>query len=141
MILDDERQPVIALPKFNQLQQSEPSVFDAAVFANDDYDALVTAVYANNTPHSYSHLTPQALYLNYADQIRGDDGTLLGVQLLTLRLPTPTTLFLLALGMVVVGMGIFTLAAAAIGTLFGWRTARGLWWRLNDPENFSFTRR
>ncbi len=127
LILDTEQQLILSLPNFTQLSANSGS-FDAATFADDsEYGALVTAVYANDItyPQPYSHLTPEAIYLNYAAPIRGDDGAPLGVQVMTLHLPTPTTIFLFALGMFVVGMGIFTLAAAMIGTLFGWRTARG----------------
>ncbi|MCA9922764.1 MAG: hypothetical protein KC421_10340, partial [Anaerolineales bacterium] len=112
LILDTEQQLILSLPDFTQLSANS-GPFDAATFADDsEYGALVTAVYANDLtyPQPYSHLTSEAIYLTYAAPIRGDDGAPLGVQIMTLHLPTPTTIFLFALGMVVVGMGIFTLA-------------------------------
>jgi NarL family two-component system sensor histidine kinase YdfH len=47
-----------------------------------------------------------------------------------IRTPTPATVLLLVLAVVVGGLTIFSLAAAMIGTLFGWRTARTLSGRL-----------
>ena len=46
--------------------------------------------------------------------------------------PTPTNILLIVLSVVVGGLLIFTLFAAAVGTLFGWRNARGLSSRLTQ---------
>jgi signal transduction histidine kinase len=74
--------------------------------------------------------TPDALYLVFVEPLAAENGHLLGVEIVIARTPPPSTVLLLVFSVVVGGLTIFSLAAALIGTLFGWRTARTLSGRL-----------
>ena len=69
------------------------------------------------------HDTPDARYLVFVEALAAEEGQLLGVEVAIIRTPTPTTVLLLV-AVVIVGGNYFSLAAAMLGTLFGWRTAR-----------------
>jgi signal transduction histidine kinase len=81
--------------------------------------------------------TPDARYLVFVEPLLAENGRLLGVEIVIVHSPAPATVLLLVLGVIVGGLTIFSLAAAMIGTLFGWRTARKLSGRLSHLSQVS----
>ncbi len=98
----------------------------------DSLVPLVSAAYAGDTSINQPAMrdTPDARYLVFVEPLAAENGRLLGVEIAIIRTPTPATVLLLVLAVTVGGLTIFSLAAALIGTLFGWRTARKLSGRL-----------
>jgi signal transduction histidine kinase len=107
--------------------------FDPTLLTGDDsLVPLITAAYAgeDSLDQPYAQDTPESLYLVFVEPLSDEDGRLLGVEVAIIRTPTRSTVLLLVLSVIVGGLTIFSLAAALIGTLFGWRTARKLSGRL-----------
>ena len=131
-VLDAQQNLLASTPQFTALPP-DGRFFDPTLLTGDDsLVPLITAVFAGDTSFEqpYSQDTPEALYLVFAKQLSGEDGRLLGVQVVIVRTPTPATILLLVSGVVVGGLLIFALSAAVVGTIFGWRTARGFSGRL-----------
>jgi signal transduction histidine kinase len=131
-VLDAQQNLLASTPQFTMLPP-DGRFFDPTLLTGDDsLVPLITAVYAGDTSleQPYLHDTPDALYLVFVEPLAADDGNLLGVEVAIIRTPTPATVLILVLVVVVGGLTIFSLAAAMIGTLFGWRTARKLSGRL-----------
>ena len=131
-ILDTEQRLLASMPKYDMMLP-DGRLFDVeALTGEENLVPLIEAAYTGNDafPQPYIHQSPQALYLVTADPLRNDADTLLGVQVAIIRTPTPSAILLLALSVIAGGLTIFSLAAALIGTLFGWRTARTLSGRL-----------
>jgi signal transduction histidine kinase len=125
-VLDAQQNLLASTPQYAALPP-DGRFFDPTLLTGDDSLApLITAVYAGNTSFDqpYRHDTPDALYLLFVAPLADENGSLLGVEVVIVRTPTPTTVLLLVLGVVVGGLTLFALAAALVGTLFGWRTAR-----------------
>jgi signal transduction histidine kinase len=133
-VLDAEQNLLASTPQFTALPP-DGRFFDPTRLTGDDsLVPLIEAVYARDTSFDqpYSQVTPEALYLVFVERLPDEAGRLLGVLVVIVRTPTPTTILLLVFGVVVGGLLIFTLSAAVVGTLFGWRTARGLSGRLTQ---------
>ena len=131
-VLDAEQRLLASVPQYAMLPP-DGRLFDTTVLVGDEaLVPLIEAAYAgdNSFPQPVVYESPQALYLITGDPIHDDDGELVGVQVAIIRAPTGTALLLLALRVIVGGLIIFSLAAALMGTLFGWRTARKLSERL-----------
>ena len=131
-VLDAQQNLLASTPQFTALPP-DGRFFDPTHLTGDDnLVPLIEAAYAGDTSFDqpYSQVTPEALYLVFVERLPDEAGRLLGVQVVIARTPTPANIFLLVFGVVVGGLLIFTLFAAAVGTLFGWRTARGLSGRL-----------
>ena len=125
-VLDAQQNLLASTPHYTALPPNG-RFFDPTLLTNDDsLVPLLTAVYAGDTniEQPYMHDTADALYLVFVTPLAAEDGSLLGVEVVIARTPTRTTVLLLVLGVIVGGLTIFSLAAALIGTLFGWRTAR-----------------
>jgi signal transduction histidine kinase len=138
-VLDAQQNLVASTPQYAALPP-DGRFFDPTLLTNDDSLApLITAVYANDTSFDqpYRHDTPDALYLLFVAPLADEDGSLLGVEVVIVRTPTPTTVLLLVLGVVVGGLTLFALAAALVGTLFGWRTAQKFSGRLTHLSQVS----
>lgn len=131
-VLDTEQNLIASVPHYAALPP-DGRFFDPTLLTGDDsLVPLVTAAFAgdDSIEQPYAQETSDALYLVFAEPLLDEDGRLLGVQVAIIRTPTPSTVLLLALSVIVGGLTIFSLAAALIGTLFGWRTARTLSGRL-----------
>ena len=131
-VLDAQQHLLASTPQFMVLPP-DGRFFDPTLLTGDDsLVPLIAAAFANDTSFDQPHAqdTPEALYLVFAEPLPDEAGRLLGVQIAIIRTPTPATVLLLALSVIVGGLTIFSLAAALIGTLFGWRTARKLSGRL-----------
>ena len=131
-VLDAEQRLLASTPQFTTVP-ADGRFFEPTLLTDDDsLAALVTAVYAGDTSFEqpYLHDTTEARYLLFVEPLVAEDGRLLGVEIVIARTPTPATVLLLLLGVGVGGLIIFALAAAVVGTLFGWRTARTLSGRL-----------
>ena len=131
-VLDAQQHLLASTPQYSALPP-DGRFFDPTLLTGDDsLVALITAAYTGDTSlnQPIAQETPKALYLVFAEPVLDEDGSLLGVQVAIIRTPTPSTVLLLALSVIVGGLTIFSLAAALIGTLFGWRTARKLSGRL-----------
>jgi signal transduction histidine kinase len=131
-VLDAQQNILASTPQFSALPP-DGRFFDPTWLTGDDsLVPLIEAVYAGDTSFDqpYSQVTPEALYLVFVERLLDDAGRLLGVQVVIARTPTPAVIFLLAFGAVAGGLLIFTMFAAIVGSLFGWRTARGLSSRL-----------
>lgn len=131
-VLDAHQNLLASTPQYSALPP-DGRFFDPTFLTNDDsLVALVTAVYAgdNSIEQPITQETPEAVYLVFADPLSDAAGRLLGVQVVIMRTPTPTTIYLIALGVIGAGLTVFALAAALIGTLFGWRTSQKLSGRL-----------
>ena len=131
-VLDAQQHLLASTPQFAALPP-DGRFFDPARLTGDDsLVSLIEAVYAGEPSYDqpYPHVTPEALYLVFVERLLDEAGRLLGIEIVIVRTPTPATIVLLVFGVVVGGLLIFTLFAAGVGTLFGWRTARGLSGRL-----------
>ena len=131
-VLDAAQNLLASTPQYTRLPP-DGRFFDPTLLTGDDsLEALITAVYASDSSidQPYTQITPESLYLVYADSLVNETGQLLGAQVVILHTPTPATLLLLGVIAVIGGLLIFTLAAAAMGTFFGWRTAQGFSGRL-----------
>ena len=131
-ILDEEQHLQASVPKY-EMMLPDGRLFDIEALTGDkNLVPLLEAAYTGNDafPQPYIHQSPQALYLVTAGPLHDDGGALLGVQVAIIRTPTPSAILLLALSAIAGGLTIFSLAAALVGTLFGWRTARKLSGRL-----------
>lgn len=131
-VLDAQQNLLASTPQFTTL----PPVgrfFDPTLITGDDsLVPLINAAFAGDPSidQPYIENTPEALYLVFAEQLPDENGRLLGVQVAIIRTPAPSVVLLLVSSVIVGGLTIFSLAAAMIGTLFGWRTARKLTGRL-----------
>ena len=131
-VLDAQQNLLASTPQFTAL----PPVgrfFDPTLITGDDsLVPLINAAFVGDPgiEQPYIHNTPEALYLVFAEPLPDENGRLLGVQVVIIRTPTPSVVLLLVSSVIVGGLTIFSLAAAMIGTLFGWRTARKLTGRL-----------
>jgi signal transduction histidine kinase len=133
-VLDAQQNLLASTPQFTALPP-DGSFFDPTRLTGDDsLVPLIEAAYAGDTSFDqpYPQRTPEALYLVFVERLPDEAGRLLGVEVVIVRTPTPATIFLLVIGVVVGGLLIFTLSAAVVGTLFGWRSARGLSGRLTQ---------
>jgi signal transduction histidine kinase len=131
-VLDAQQNLLASTPQFSVLPPDGRS-FDPTLLTGDDsLVRLITAAYAGDTSldQPYMHDTPDARYLVFVEPLVAEDGLLLGVEVAIIRTPTPATVLLLIASVIVGGLTVFSLAAAMIGTLFGWRTARKLSGRL-----------
>ena len=131
-VLDAQQNLLASTPQYTAVP-ADGRFFDPALLTGDDsLVPLITAVFAGDTSFDqpYTHDTADALYLVFVEPLVAENGRLLGVEVVIIRTPTPATVLLLVLGVTVGGLIIFSLAAAMIGTLFGWRTARTLSGRL-----------
>lgn len=131
-VLDAQQNLLASTPQFTTLPP-DGRFFDPTLLTGDDsLVPLIAAAFAGDTSFDqpYVQVTPESLYLVYAEPLSGEDGRLLGVQVVIVRTPSPTAILLMALGVVVGGLLIFTFSAAAMGAVFGWRTARKLSGRL-----------
>lgn len=131
-VLDADQHLLASTPQYTAVPP-DGRFFDPTLLTGDDtLVPLMTAVYAGDTSLEQPtlHPTADALYLIFVTPLLDIDGSLLGVEIAIARTPTPATVILLLLGVVVGGLTVFSLAAALIGTLFGWRTARTLGGRL-----------
>jgi len=133
-VLDAQQHLLASTPQF-AATPPDGRFFDPTLLTGDDsLVPLIEAVYAGDESieQPYPHVTDEALYLVFVERLPDEAGHLLGVQVIIVRTPTPTTIFLMVFGVVAGGLLIFTLFAAVVGTLFGWRTARGLSGRLTQ---------
>jgi hypothetical protein len=131
-VLDAQQNLLASTPQFSVLPP-DGRFFDPTLLTGDDsLVPLITAAYAGDSgfDQPYTQATPEALYLVFVEPLPDENGRLLGVEVSIMRTPTPATVLLLVLAVTVGGLTVFTLAAAMIGTLFGWRTARTLSGRL-----------
>ena len=131
-VLDAQQNLLASTPQFTALPP-DGRFFDPTQLTGDDsLVPLIEATYAGDTSFDqpFAQDTPEALYLVFVERLSDEAGSLLGVQVVIARTPTPVSIVLLVLGVVIGGLLIFTLFAAAVGTLFGWRNAKGLSGRL-----------
>jgi signal transduction histidine kinase len=131
-VLDAQQNLLASTPQFAVLPP-DGRFFDPTLLTGDDsLVPLITAAYAGDTSFDqpYTQATREALYLVFVEPLVAENEHLLGVEVAIMRTPTPATVLLLVLGVTVGGLIIFALAAAMIGTMFGWRTARTLSGRL-----------
>jgi signal transduction histidine kinase len=131
-VLDAQQNLLASTPQYSTLPP-DGRFFDPTLLTGDDsLVPLLTAVFAGDTSFDqpYMHDTPDALYLVFIESLAAENGRRLGVEMVIVRTPPPSTVLLLVLGVTVGFLTIFSLAAALIGTLFGWRTARKLSGRL-----------
>jgi signal transduction histidine kinase len=131
-VLDAQQNLLASTPTYTTVPP-DGRFFDPTLLTGDDsLVPLITAVFAGDTTldQPYLHDTPDALYLLFVEPLVAEDSHLLGVEVVIIRTPTPATVLLLVMAVTVGGLAIFSLAAAMIGTLFGWRTARKLSGRL-----------
>lgn len=131
-VLDAQQNLLASTPQYTALPP-DGRFFDPTLLTGDDsLVPLITAAYAgeDSLDQPYAQDTPESLYLVFVEPLSDEDGRLLGVEVAIIRTPTRSTVLLLALSVIVGGLTIFSLAAALIGTLFGWRTARKLSGRL-----------
>lgn len=138
-VLDAQQNLLASTPQYAALPP-DGRFFDPTLLTGDDsLLPLVTAAYTEDTSieQPYSHLTSEALYLVFVNPLQDEDGRLLGVEVAILRAPTPSNVLILALSVVVGGLTVFSLAAALVGTLFGWRTARKFSKRLTHLSQVS----
>jgi len=125
-VLDAQQNLLASTPQYKALPP-DGRFFDPTLLTDDDsLLTLVAAAYTGDTSveQPFPHLTSEALYLVFANPLHDEDGRLLGVEVAILRTPTPSTVLMLALSVLVGGLTVFSAAAAIVGTLFGWRTAR-----------------
>lgn len=125
-VLDAQQHLLASTPQYTTVPP-DGRFFDPTLLTGDDsLVPLLTAVFAGDTSfdHPYVHDTLDARYLVFVEPLAAENGRLLGVEMVIARIPTPTTVLLLVLGITVGFLTIFSVAAALIGTLFGWRTAR-----------------
>jgi signal transduction histidine kinase len=130
--LDAQQNLLASTPQYTKVPP-DGRFFDPTLLTGDDSLApLITAVYAGDTSFDQPHVhdTPDARYLIFVEPLLAEGGRLLGVEVVIVRTPTPATIVLLALAIIVGGLTVFSLAAAMFGTMFGWRTARKLGGRL-----------
>jgi len=131
-VLDAQQNLLASTPQFTMLPP-DGRFFDPTLLTGDDsLVPLITAAYTGDTSFDQPYLqdTPDARYLVFGEPLVAEGGRLLGVEVAIIRTPTPATVLLLVAVVVVGGLTIFSLAAAMMGTLFGWRTARKLSGRL-----------
>lgn len=131
-VLDAQQNLLASTPQYAALPP-DGHFFDPTLLTGDDsLVPLITAAYAGDTgfEQPYVQNRPDALYLVFVEPLAAENGRLLGVEVAIIRTPTPATVLLLVLGATVGGLTIFALAAALIGALFGWRTAKKLSGRL-----------
>ncbi len=131
-VLDAQQNLLASTPQYTALP-ADGRFFDPTLLTGDDsLMPLITAAYAGDTSleQPFVKTTPDALYLVFVEPLSDENEQLLGVEIAILRTPTPSTVLLLVGIVVVGGLTIFSLAAALIGTLFGWSTARKLSGRL-----------
>jgi len=131
-VLDTEQNLLASTPHYTALPP-DGRFFDPTLLTGDDsLVPLVTAVFAGDSSFAQPYVqdTADARYLVFVEPLEGENGHLLGVEVAIIRIPPPATVLLLLLGVTVGGLTIFSLAAALIGTLFGWRTAQKLSGRL-----------
>ena len=131
-VLDAQQNLLASTPQYTTVPP-DGRFFDPTLLTGDDsLVPLITAVFAGDTSFDQPYVqdTPDALYLVFVEPLVAENGHLLGVEVAIIRTPTPATVLLLVLGVTVAGLTIFSLAAALIGTLFGWRTAKKLSGRL-----------
>jgi signal transduction histidine kinase len=133
-VLDAQQSLLASTPQFTALPPDGRSFDPTRLTSDDSLVPLIEAAYAGDTSFDqpYRHVTPEALYLVFVERLTDEAGRLLGVQVVIARTPTPATILLLVFGVVVGGLMVFTLSAAVVGTLFGWRTARDLSGRLTQ---------
>ena len=133
-VLDAQQNLLASTPQFTELPP-DGRFFDPTRLTGDDsLVPLIEATYAGDTSFDqpFAQATPEALYLVFIERLSDEAGSLLGVQVVIARTPTPVSIVLLVLGVVIGSLLIFTLFAAAVGTLFGWRNAKGLSARLSQ---------
>ena len=138
-VLDAQQNLLASTPHYTALPPNG-RFFDPTLLTGDDgLVPLITAVFAGDTSYDqpYMHETSDALYLVFVTPLAAEDDRLLGVEVVIARTPTRATILLLVLGVIVGGLIIFSLAAAMMGTLFGWRTARRLSGRLAHLSQIS----
>ena len=131
-VLDTQQNLLASTPQYEALPP-DGRFFDPMLLTGDDsLVPLLTAVFAGDTSMEQPHLqnTADALYLIFVEPVVDQNGGLLGVLVAIIRTPTPMTVLLLVFAVVVGGLTLFSLAAALMGTLFGWRTAQTLSGRL-----------
>ena len=131
-VLDAQQNLLASTPQYTTVPP-DGRFFDPTLLTGDDsLVPLITAVFAGDTSFDQPYVqdTPDARYLVFVEPLVAENGHLLGVEVAIIRTPTPATVLLLVLACIVGGLTIFSLAAAMIGTLFGWRTARTLSGRL-----------
>ena len=131
-VLDTQQHLLASTPQFTALPP-DGRFFDPTLLTSDDsLVPLITAVFAGDSSFEQPYIqdTPDARYLVFVEPLAAENEHLLGVEVAIIRIPTPATALLLVFGVTVGGLTIFSLAAALIGTLFGWRTARKLSGRL-----------
>jgi HAMP domain-containing protein len=131
-VLDAQQNLLASTPQYTTLPP-DGRFFDPTLLTGDDsLVPLITAAFAgdDSLDQPYAQDTPEALYLVFVEPLSDEGGRLLGVEVAIIRTPTPSTVLLLVFSVIVGGLTIFSLAAALIGTLFGWRTARKLSGRL-----------
>ena len=131
-VLDAQQHLLASTPQYTNVPP-DGRFFDPVLLTGDD--SLVPLIKAAFTGDSsfdqpYMQDTPDALYLVFVEPLADDNEQLLGVEISIIRTPTRVTLLLLALSVIVGGLTIFSLAAAMMGTLIGWRMARTLSGRL-----------
>ncbi len=133
-VLDAQQNLLASTPQFSALPP-DGRFFDPIRLTGDhSLVPLIESVYAGDASFDqpYAHVTAEALYLVFVEGLPDEAGRLLGVEVVIARTPTPATILLLVFGVVAGGLLIFTLSAAVVGTLFGWRMARGLSGRLAE---------
>lgn len=131
-VLDTQQNLLASTPQFTTVPP-DGRFFDPTLLTGDDsLTPLITAIFAGDTifDQPYVQDTPDARYLVFIEPLAAENERLLGVEVVIVRTPTPATVLLLVLGVTVGGLTIFSLAAAMMGTLFGWRTAKKLSGRL-----------
>jgi signal transduction histidine kinase len=132
LVLDAQQNLLASTPQFTTVP-ADGRFFDPTLLTGDDsLVPLISAVYAGDTSFDqpFVHDTADARYLVFVEPLKAENGQLLGVEVAIIHSPTPATVLLLVLGVTVAGLTVFSLAAAMMGTLFGWRTARKLSGRL-----------
>jgi signal transduction histidine kinase len=138
-VLDAQQNLLASTPQYTAVPP-DGRFFDPALLTGDDsLVPLITAVFAGDTSFDQPYVqdTPDARYLVFVEPLLAENGRLLGVEIVIVHSPAPATVLLLVLGVIVGGLTIFSLAAAMIGTLFGWRTARKLSGRLSHLSQVS----
>jgi signal transduction histidine kinase len=138
-VLDAQQNLLASTPQFTTVP-ANGRFFDPVLLTGDDsLVPLITAVYGGDTSFDQPYVqdTPDARYLVFVEPMKAEDEQLLGVEIAIIRTPTPATVLLLVAVVVVGGLTVFSLAAAMMGTLFGWRTARKLSGRLTHLSQVS----
>jgi NarL family two-component system sensor histidine kinase LiaS len=134
VVLDEHGNFLAALPALDGVAPLAP--FDTARIPLLDR-VLPVALTGETTPERLYATSPDGKF-TMAAPVLAEDGALLGMLVLTAQFPPEfQSLYLLLVPLVGGSLILFALAAGAVGTVFGWITARGLSRRLGHLERAS----